>query len=63
MADISLAELGKRTEPKNAELSLNINPLQVSPLALLGQLARKTTGDLFFPIERMQKGRKAREGQ
>lgn len=54
MADISLADLGKRTE--KAELP-SFNPLLTNPLELLGLLARSTTGDLFFPAERLDKYR------
>lgn len=56
MADISLADLGKRTEKSDLSVPLP-NPLLVNPLHLLGNLARHTTGDLFFPAERLDKYR------
>jgi hypothetical protein len=58
MADISLSDLGKthNAEVRKAELP-SFNPLLTNPLELLGLLARRTTGDLFFPIERMEKNR------
>ena len=60
MADISLADLGKRVE--KSELP-SFNPLLTNPLELLGLLARRTTGDLFFPGERLEKYRRAREDE
>lgn len=62
MADISLADLGKAhgIDPampqRKGDLSVP-NPLLLSPLDLIGYLARRTTGDLLFPMERLDRYR------
>jgi hypothetical protein len=39
------------------------NPFGIDPLSLVNQLARRTTGDFFFPKERLIRFRKERAQQ